>query len=154
MPFVHSLVKAKTNGKAGWCAPAELGESAPHYVSFVVPVNQKGEFFHEYICETITAIEQDKRIESHELVQQGSDSFVLHLDGTDLRFTLRPGSAKERQLPYIGNLKHEDFQYSFMELEPEDPEKLDRLCDEKGTFVIGCEPFSHYAGVSKLKTSP
>lgn len=34
MAFVHSLVKAEINKKLGWCAPVELGEAAPHYVSF------------------------------------------------------------------------------------------------------------------------
>jgi hypothetical protein len=42
MAFVHSLVRAKVNGKRGWCAPVELGETAPHYISLVVPLDEKG----------------------------------------------------------------------------------------------------------------
>ena len=36
MRFVHSLVTTQIGEKKGWCAPIELGEDAPHYISFAV----------------------------------------------------------------------------------------------------------------------
>lgn len=54
-------------------------------------------------------------------------------------------------MPYVGNLGHEDFRYSFMEIEPEEPDVLDRLYDEEDTFIIGCEPFTHYSGIKRLE---
>lgn len=150
MAFVHSLVRTEVNRKAGWCAPAELREAAPHYISFVVPVDDKHGFFDEYICETITAEDGNQRIEFHELVHKGEDSFVLCLGQLELWFTVRPVPKAEHRLPYLGKLQHADFAFLFTEIEPEDPEKLDRLYEEKGTFVIGCEPFAHYSGMKKL----
>ena len=150
MAFVHSLVKTELNGKTGWRAPVELGEAAPHYISFVVPVDDKRGFFAEYTCETITAEDGDKSVESHELVRQGDDSFVLHLGKLELWFTVRPVPKAERRLPYIGKLQHADFAFLFTEVEPEDPDRLDRLYEEDDTFVIGCEPFVHYSGIKRL----
>ncbi len=150
MAFVHSLVKTKRNGKTGWCAPVELGDDAPHYISFVIPVDDKGDFFHEYICETITAEEEDKRIESHTLVRQGKDSFLLPLGELELWFTVRPVPREERRLPYIGKPQHDDFSFLFTEIEPQEPDRLDRLYEEENTFIIGCEPFTHYSGITRL----
>ena len=154
MAFVHSLVKMQANGRKGWCAPVELGEAAPHYVSFVVPVDKKRGFFSAYSCEVVTAEEGNKRLERYELVRQGSDSFVLRLDGLDVWFVVRPGPQEERRAPYVGRLKHEDFCHWFTEIEPEEPDVLDRLYDEKGAFVVGCEPFAHYAGARPLTKEP
>jgi hypothetical protein len=150
MPFVHSLVKSETNGQRGWCAPAELGEAAPHYVSFTVPVDEQGRFFGEYVCETVTAEGDRRRIESHRLVQQGPDSFVLRIGDRDFWFVVRTVPREDRRLPYVGRLRHPDFARSFAELEPVDLERLDSLFQEADTFVIGCEPFEHYSGISSL----
>ena len=150
MAFVHSLVKAEVNGKTGWCAPVELGEAAPHYVSFVIPVDDSSGFFHEYTCETITAEERAKRIESHGLVRQGEDSFVLRLGKLELWFIVRPVPKEERRLPYVGQLAHPDFTFLLTEIEPEEPERLDRLYEENDTFVVGCEAFTHYLGIKRL----
>jgi hypothetical protein len=148
MAFVHSLVKTQTNGKAGWCTPVELGEAAPHYVSFVIPLVDSGRFFNEYHCETITTKEGETRVESHELITRGEDSFALHLGKIEVRFTLRPSPKDQHRLPYVGKLGHDDFQSLFMEIEPEDPGELDKLYDDKDTFIIGCEPFTHYSRIN------
>ena len=150
MAFLHSLVKTEVKGKTGWCAPVELGEAAPHYVSFVIPLDDRGSFFHVYTCETITAEEGAKRIESHELVRRGVDSFVLRLGKVELWFNVRTVPKEDRRLPYLGKLSHPDFSSRFMEIEPEEPERLDRLFEEGNTFVIGCEPFTHYSGIRRL----
>ncbi len=149
MAFVHSLAKTEIKGKLGWCAPVEIGEAAPHYISFVIPVDDKRGFFHEYTCETIAVEDADKRIESHELTRQGEDTFVLRLGKLDLWFTVRAIPKAERRLPYLGKLQHADFAFLFTEIEPENPDRLDRLYEEENTFVIGCEPFVHYAGIEK-----
>jgi hypothetical protein len=143
MPFVHSLAKTEMAGKAGWCAPIELGEAAPHYVSFVVPLDQNDDFFSAYTCEMITADARgSKRIEPHDFVRQGKDSFVLRLGNLELWFTVRTVLRQERRLPYVGKLGHEDFALLFTEVEPEEPDRLDLLYDETGTFVIGCDPLT------------
>jgi hypothetical protein len=154
MAFVHSLVKTQTNGTKGWCAPAELGEAAPHYISFVIPVLDKCSFFNKYTCETITTEQGEKTVVSHELTKHGEDSFALRLGKFELWFTVRPGPKDECRLPYVGKLEHEDFRHLFMEIEPEDPEALDRLFDDKNTLIIGCEPFSHYTGADKVAKTP
>jgi len=153
LAFVHSLVKAEVNGKTGWCAPVELGESAPHYINFVLPLDDKGGFFRQYTCETVTTEEGSKRVESHEFVRRGMDSFVLRLGRLELWFTVRTVPKEERRLPYVGKLGHADFAFLFAEIEPEEPERLDRLYDEGDTFVIGCEPFTHYSGIRRLAKS-
>lgn len=150
MAFLHSLVKAELNGKTGWCAPVELGEAAPHYIGFVVPVDDTRGFFHEYACETIATEKDEKKIELHELVQQGEDSFVLRLGKRELWFAVRPVPREERRLPYVGKLQHDDFAFRFAEIEPEEPNELDRLFEEENTFIIGCEPFNHYSGARRL----
>lgn len=153
MAFVHSLVRTEVNGKIGWCAPAELGESAPHYISFVIPVDDSRGFLPEYTCETVVADNNEKRRDSHQLLQQGEDSFLLHLGERDVWFTVRPVSKVERRLPYLGKLQHADFAFLLTEVEPEEPAMLDQLYDEENTFVIGCEPFAHYSGINELAKS-
>src|SRR5487761_1615859 len=150
MAFVHSLVRTEANGKMGWCAPVEMGEAAPHYISFVVPVDDKGGFFPEYTCETIVSENGEKRIEPHELMRQGSDSFLLRLGRRELWFTVRPVPKAERRLPYVGKLQHADFSLLLTEIEPERHAKLDELYEERNTFIIGCEPFVHYSGINEL----
>ena len=151
MAFVHGLVKTPANGRTGWCAPVELGEAAPHYISFAIPVDEKRGFFNKYDCEIITTQGGGKRREAHDLVRQGEDAFVLRLDGLEVWFTVRPGPREERRSPYVGALEHEDFRYLFTEIEPDDPDLLDRLYEDEGAFVVGCEPFAHYAGVKTLE---
>lgn len=153
MAFVHSLVRTEANGKIGWCAPVELGESAPHYVSFIIPVNNRREFFPEYACETIVAVGHDKQRVLHPLLPQGKDSFLLRLGGTEVWFTIRPIAKAERCLPYLGTLQHPDFAFLLTEIEAEDHKILDKLYDEQNTYVIGCDPFSHYAGIKALVKS-
>jgi hypothetical protein len=150
MAFVHSLVKTRTHGKKGWCAPAELGESTPHYISFVIPMVDKRTFFSEYTCETITRKAGETRVESPQLIRRSEDSFALRLCDLDLWFTLRPGPKDELRLPYIGKLGHDDFRYLFMEIEPEDPDTLDKLYENNDVFIIGCEPFTHYSNIKKI----
>ena len=155
MAFLHSLVKAEMKRKSGWCAPVELGDAAPHYVNFVLPLDEDGVFFREYTCETI-AVKEDgsKEIDSHKLIRQGEDSFILRLGAHDVWFTVRAVPNKERRLSYVGNLGHDDFASLFVEVEPEKPKELDRLYDERKTFIIGCEPFTHYAGIERLVELP
>ena len=88
-------------------------------------------------------------MESHQLIKQGEDSFALRLGQIELWFNLRASAKDQRRLPYVGKLGHEDFQYLFVEIEPEDPDTLDKLYDDQDMFIIGCEPFTHY---SKLNT--
>lgn len=153
MPFVHSLVRAEIDNKAGWCAPVELGEAAPHYVSFVIPVDESREFFKRYTCETIVVMGEERRREAQELLYQGQNSFVLRFDGNEVWFAVRPVSKTERRLLYVGSLGHADFERLLTEIEPEELALLDRIFDEKNTFVIGCDPFSHYAGIERLTNS-
>ena len=155
MAFLHSLVRAEPKRKRGWCAPVELGDAAPHYVSFVLPLDEDSGFFGEYTCETVT-VKKDgsKKIDSHTLVRRGGDSFVLRLGARDLWFTVRAVPNKDRRLSYVGNLEHDDFTSLFVEVEPEQPKELDRLYDERKTFIIGCEPFTHYAGIERQVDLP
>lgn len=153
MAFVHSLVRAEGSDKPGWCAPVELGEAAPHYVSFVVPIDENREFLSRYTCETVLVAGEEKRRQTHELLFRGQGSFVLPLGGNEIWFALRPVANRERRLPYVGKLIHADFERLLTEIEPEEPRLLDRLYDEQNTFVIGCEPFSHYAGIERLTKS-
>ncbi|HVA51846.1 MAG TPA: hypothetical protein VNH11_36225 [Pirellulales bacterium] len=153
MAYVHSLVRTEVNGKVGWCAPAEVGEASPHYISFVIPVGENRDFFSQYICETVVAESGERRREQHELLQQGKDSFVLHLGELEVWFSVRPVAKSELRSPYLGRLQHADFALLLTEIEPEEPDLLDQLYEKKNTFVIGCEPFSHYSGVEKLASN-
>src|SRR5262249_13386810 len=144
--FVHSLVKTQKGEKVGWCAPIELGESAPHYISFVIPVDE--EMDDRYACEVRGG--DQRMIVAHEMIRTGKDSFFLDIGDARLWFTVRPASTKGPRLPYVGQLKHADFTSWFAEIEPEDVSRLDRLCDDENLIVIGCDPFNHYSNVSNL----
>jgi len=151
MPFVHSLVKIKGDKKKGWCAPAELGESAPHYVSFVIPLAEKNRLFDKYTCEAVRIDKPDVRtLVRCDMTKQGGDSFLLNVNDTQLWFFVRPSKKHEGTLHYIGKLDHPDFAYPLTEIEPEEPARLDELCEDRATFLIGCDPFTHYAGLAKL----
>jgi hypothetical protein len=150
MAYLHSLVKADLPRGKGWCAPCELGEAAPHYISFVVPVDAKGAYHDGYECEVVASESGDKVIEAYQLLRQGPDSFLLILNENEIWFRARAAAQSERQLRYVGQLQHEDFAMPFVEIEPEDPDLLDRLFEVEGRFVIGCEPFIHYVGVEKV----
>lgn len=153
MAFVHSLVKVDVHGKTGWCAPAELGEAAPHYISFVIPVDGSGNFLPRYTCEMITTAGKRKSVASRELVKEGEDTFVLRLGSREFWFAATPGPKEGHRLPYVGKLRHQDFEFPLTEIEPEEPNKLDRLYDEEDTFVIGCEAFTHYSGIERFMRS-
>jgi hypothetical protein len=150
MHFVHSLVRTKKSGRTGWFAPIELGESAPHYISFVIPVDERSGVFNEYTCETIrTGARDDEKRDSHRLLKKGEDSFLLALNRHEIWFNLRPQSKQEQRLPYVGELTHADFSLRFMEIEPEEPRILDQLGGAEGILIIGCDPFTHYRGIKK-----
>lgn len=158
MPFVHSLVRSLIPAKKGWCAPVELGEAAPHYLSFVVPVDAAGQFFEAYSCEMVSTpnkgaskafLQKRKTIATHELLRKGKDAFSLRVNEKDFWFFVKPTVKSERRLPYVGRLKHADFQYLFTEIEPEDLAALDDLCTKDHVFVVGCDPFTHYLGIKK-----
>ena len=51
MRFVHSLAKTQDGERIGWCAPVELGEDAPPYISFVLPMNDHAD--NRYLCEVV-----------------------------------------------------------------------------------------------------
>jgi hypothetical protein len=125
----------------------ELGEAAPHYISFVVPVSDKLE--DRYACELVRAHEDNREIILLELIKGGKDSFCLTVDGTEIWFVVRPVSRQERRLPYIGKLTHPDFALKFVEIEPENHATLDRLFLERGVGVLGCDPLSHYRKIGK-----
>jgi hypothetical protein len=134
--FVHSLVRASRRDEIGWRTPAELGEATPHYVSFVVPIGSDGRLADAYACEVVKLGKQGRTIEKYNLTRGGKSTFKLELpkDFT-LWFTIR-----SRRLPYVGTLKHNDFDHVLAEIEPSEPSQLDRLCEEAGMFIIGCDP--------------
>src|SRR5438046_2045014 len=109
MPFVHSLVRLPDRDKQGWCAPLELGEDCPHYVSFVVPVDDEGHSCDTYPGETVKFDGQEKSITSKELFHRGRDSFLLTIDESEFWFVVKPTQKSLRKLPYVGRLKHPDF---------------------------------------------
>ncbi len=150
MPHVHCLVPSLIAGKKGWCAPAELGEQSPHYVCFVVPVDDKGDFHERYACEVVTVGPVGRTIGALELAFEGKDRFFLQVKSAKFWFHVKPPTKPLRRHPYVGELRHDDFRQLLVEIEPDDPTKLDQLFDEQHTFVIGCDAFSHYVGIERL----
>ena len=148
MRFVHSFVKTHHSERTGWRTPMELGEDSPHSIAFVLPAN--GEPDDIYLCELVKLHQNRSEIVSAELVKEGNDSFLLSIGRTKLWFTVRPVSMKDRLLPYVGTLKHPDFEFPFLEIEPEDQALLDRLCEDEGLIIIGCDPETHYLGSRSL----
>jgi hypothetical protein len=149
MPFVHSLARSTQPNKQGWCAPVELGESAPHYISFVIPVDERGALFGTYSCEVVKTRNKKKSMTLYEFAPQGEDSFLLRMEGKDFWFVVKPVLKADSRLPYVGKLQHPDFRFLFTEIVPEEPDKLDDLCDRESTFIMGCDPFTHYSGITK-----
>ena len=145
--YMHSFVKLAGSSPAGWYAPVELGDDAPHYISFAIPVGSDGRFGDAYTCEVVSIRGDRRSVEPYSLVKVGQDSFVLELPaGFKLWFTTS-ATVKGARLPYVGKLKHQDFDHDFIEIEPENQTAMDRLCDEHGLFVIGCDPIQHYSGL-------
>jgi hypothetical protein len=149
MPFVHSLVRTVKGKKEGWCAPVEVGEASPHYISFVVPIVD-GRTHERYACEVVRTSRDGDKIAAHDMIREGGDSFVLKVADKELWFTVRSVARKERCLPYVGSLKHPDFTSPFIEIEPEDPSKLDQLFEDENVIVVGCDPTTHYGGDRKV----
>jgi hypothetical protein len=149
MPFVHTLVRSPKSDRMGWCAPVDLGEESPHYVSFVVPVDGRGRFFDAYSCEVVTIHDGRKSIATHEFSSEGNDAFLLRLAGREFWFHAKPAVKSQRRLPYVGRLRHPDFGLLFTEIEPERLEELDELCEKGHVFIIGCEPYEHYSGLQR-----
>ncbi len=150
MAFVHSLVKTKRGGKTGWRAPVELGESAPHYVGFVVPLGKKTGTLEKYTCELVRHGKGNTQsLIEGEMVRFGEDAFFLTAGKTTIWFAVRP-VQKNRGLPYVGALRHPDFASTFVEIEPADPAELDRLYEDKSLIIIGCDP-AHYSSSKKAR---
>jgi hypothetical protein len=146
--FVHSLVKTQNGERVGWCAPIELGESSPHDISFVIPIDDAMD--DRYLCE-ISRGEGDRRfLVARELIRGEGDSFFLDVEELRLWFTARTSSKKDRPLPYIGKLKHADFTSRFAEIALQDASSLDRLYQDDGGIIVGCDPFAHYSGIETL----
>jgi hypothetical protein len=145
--FVHSLVRVTHRKKAGWKAPVELGDETPAYISFVVPLDDTEALADEYTCEIAKVTASGRTIESGRLLKAGSDSFVLKLSSADaVRFHVRGVARTDRRLPYVGTLKHDDFARPLAEIVPAHNSALDRLFEQHGMFIIGCDPDRHYAG--------
>jgi hypothetical protein len=151
MRFVHSLAKTQDAKRIGWCSPIELGEAAPHYISFALPINGRAD--QRYLCEAVQLRDESRVVTAHEMTREDDDSFVLNVGDVKLWFTIRP-SKDAGPLLYIGRLEHPDFSYFLTEIEPEEPSELDRLCEEKYLIVVGCDPFTPYAGIESLAQRP
>jgi hypothetical protein len=147
MRYVHSLVQIRKDEKKGWCAPAEMGEQAPHYVNFAIPVGDRPD--DRYTCEFVRAHENQREIIAKDLIKEGRDSFFLTFGSAEIWFVIRPVAREDRSLPYLGRLTHPDFAVPFVEIEPENPAVLDQLFLEQGVGILGCDPFTHYAGLIK-----
>jgi hypothetical protein len=148
--YVHSLVKVKSRKETGWRAPVELGEKTPQHVSYVIPMDpDRPPPPQPYTCEIVRATAGAGRLSTFELVPAGPNSFTLQVDDASrLWFQVRPVS--DRMLPYVGELIHDDFRFPLVEIEPEDPAALDALCNERGLFIIGCDPSHYGAGSSRI----
>lgn len=144
--FVHSLVRSEQNGERGWRAPVELGEDAPHYISYVIPLDDNGELGEEYTCEVALIAGERRTLQSMKLIKAGIDAFLLEVSrASRLWFHVRPIRKDEQRLPYVGRLHHDDFHSKLIEIEPDDISRLDQLCEEQGVFIIGCDPEQHYS---------
>jgi hypothetical protein len=152
MRFIHSLAKTQDGERIGWCAPVELGEAAPHYISFVVPVNHHAD--DRYLCEVVRITGEGRIVDIHEMVKVGKDSFLLSVGEPRLWFTARPPSRDSPRLLYVGRLNHADFSSPFVEIEAEDPSRLDQLCESEDIIIVGCDPFTRYSGIEGLAQRP
>lgn len=152
MRFVHSLAKLEAGGRCGWCAPVELGEDAPHEISFVIPMAVRAD--ESYECEIVRMGPAGGRVVACELLAHGVDSFLLRIGDRELHFSVASSGKRRIQLPYIGRLSHPDFTSPLVEIVPEDPGQLDDLCDRENIIVVGCDLFTRYAGTEPLVTEP
>ena len=100
-----------------------------------------------YLCEVVRITESGRIVNAHEMVKEGKDSFLLRLGELGLWFTARASSRNGGRLPYVGRLVHPDFSSLLTEIEPEDPSRLDQLCETEDIIVVGCDPFTRYSGI-------
>ncbi|MCH8295726.1 2,3-bisphosphoglycerate-independent phosphoglycerate mutase [Candidatus Poribacteria bacterium] len=134
----------------GWYAPIELG-NAQGAVGYAIPVDKEGSTFAAYVVEVGTH-RQTKRTtwKRYRLVKVAKRDFILKLGPDEVRFSERPVYPSYRVLPYRGKLKHPDFSYGLIELQPHDSAQIDALFEKRRLFIIGCNPFFHYEDVESI----
>lgn len=143
MASLHSLILVKTGRQMGWMAPAECDEDMSHYVAYVIPLDENGVPFECYECETIRTGNSNNTTAAASLLTKGQGQYSVRIADTDVWFHDKPG-VDGKKLPYVGQLEHADFSRLMIEIIPEEPRQLDRLCEDAGVYIIGCDPFSHY----------
>lgn len=148
--YLHSLCRTNRGDGMGWYAPIEVSDSQGT-VGYALPVDKDGSTFASYFVE-VGMHRQTKRPawKRYHLVKVAERDFSLKLGPDDVRFSERRVHPDYRILPYRGKLKHPDFSYGLIELQPHDPVQIDALFEKRRLFIIGCDPFLHYEGVEKV----
>lgn len=144
--YLHSLCRKNMGNRTGWYAPAELGDSqqAPGYV---IPTDETGSAFGHYLVEIRVSVPgRMPEWSDCRLIRIGRREFLLGL-GDGIRFRERRVFPTHRTLAYMGKFGHPDFAHPLLEVEPESPDQTERLFNEKGMIIIGCDPFRHYDGI-------
>ena len=148
--YLHSLCRANIGDGSGWYAPIELPDSQ-QAVGYAIPVNECGRTFDSYIVEVGTYRKTTSPIwKVYHLTKVAKREFLLKLSAEEIRFTERRVYSHYRKLPYRGSLKHPDFAYFLIELQPEEPDQIDDLFENKRMFIIGCNPFANYDGIESI----
>ncbi len=150
--YLHSLCRINRGDGIGWYAPIEISDSQGT-VGYALPVDKDGSTFASYFVE-VGMNRQTKRPvwKRYHLVKVAKRDFILKLGSDEVRFSERRVHPDYRILPYRGKLKHLDFSYGLIELQPHDLVQIDALFEKRRLFIIGCDPFLHYEGVEMVSS--
>ncbi|MDM8549322.1 hypothetical protein QUF72_04555 [Desulfobacterales bacterium HSG2] len=144
--YLHSLCRKNVGNGTGWYAPAEIEDSqqAPGYV---IPTDETGSAFGNYLVEVRVSVPgRMPEWLNCRLIRTGRREFLLSL-GDGIRFRERQVFPTHRTLAYMGRFGHSDFAHPLLEVEPEFPDRTERLFNDRQMIIIGCDPFQHYDGI-------
>lgn len=135
MSFVHFMVQRPN----GWVTASEADGAGGHYV---VPIKD-GELQETYQIEITQYLGAGQRTPKQTIeVTQKDGIFSLQIAGQKIEF-----HKLKRIQKYVGKFNHGDFADDLVEIDI-DPTILDKLLDETGYVLIGCEPANYCTRVT------
>lgn len=131
-----------TSLDTGWVAHVELPQEVSSKGCFVVPL-QNGGFANEYHVDIAKYLGDGQRSNTETLkIVLVKNVFILNIADCFITF-----KAKRIRKSYTGRLAHPDFSSLLVEIEPNSKD-LDKLLEETGYVLIGCDPWNNYGGIN------
>jgi hypothetical protein len=118
--------------------------SLPFDVSFAAPVRADGSWFPEgYWIEVL--IDDGERTLMPVFMRVDGDRLIFEHSSAEIVFEkVALADGQEPAMLYVGELRHPDFAYSFVEVSPVQDVAYDLMLGGDEAYLVGCHPFTHY----------